>query len=220
MARTKNAAHFSLPRPGYSIPRHSTPVKHAPHGMAAISGACAHRSTIMSQYPRLRSHRIARRPSLLATTAVVPAPANGSSTMQGTGSPPQPHEGSQPVVVVAAGDHGTLEPMCVFKRLRSPLLAIFRSLLPDPRPSAGCFSFTRTQGAPHTGQHPRSLVPAWIIGSTRAGGNVAKWAPAKGTVAMVQTDRRLRLATRPATAAEKDSFCLTLRPTGCCGSRS
>src|SRR3990172_7185216 len=34
--------------------------------------------------------------------------------------------------------------------------------------------------------------PARMQGSTRAGGNVAKWASGKGAVAMVQTERLLR----------------------------
>src|SRR5438270_12932367 len=41
----------------------------------------------------------------------------------------------------------------------------------------------RCQGAPQPGQQPRSLVAARMHGSTRAGGNVAKWAPRYGAVA-------------------------------------
>jgi len=53
-------------------------------------------------------------------------------------------------------------------------------LLRGSSPADGRFflyeaSTTRTHGAPHLGQHPYSLDPALMHGSTSAGGNVAKW---------------------------------------------
>src|SRR5262249_51723215 len=52
---------------------------------------------------------------------------------------------------------------------------------------------TRTQGSPHCGHTPLALVPARMHGSTSFGGNVAKCASANGAVAIVQTERLLRL---------------------------
>ena len=41
----------------------------------------------------------------------------------------------------------------------------------------GVRSTTRPHPAPHSGQQPRSDVPARMHGSTSFSGNVAKWAP-------------------------------------------
>ena len=53
---------------------------------------------------------------------------------------------------------------------------------------------SRSHGAPHSGQLPRSEVPARIIGSISFGGNVAKWASGYGAVATLHTLRLLRVA--------------------------
>jgi hypothetical protein len=53
-------------------------------------------------------------------------------------------------------------------------------------------SVTLPHGAPHT-PHAFGLVPARIHGSTSFSGKVAKCAPEKLWVLMVQTDRRLRV---------------------------
>src|SRR5574338_1330338 len=76
-------------------------------------------------------------------------------------------------------------------------------LLPPSR------STTRTHGVPHAGQQPFSEVPALMHGSTSAGGNVAKWAPLNGAVAMVQTERMLRLLTGSHVASMKERLFLT-----------
>src|SRR4051812_41717241 len=91
--------------------------------------------------------------------------------------------------MVPVGVHGMLLPMCVSSRLLSCSPAIFRFLFPDPRPSTGTRSTTRFHGARHAGQQPFSDEPALTIGSISRGGNVAKWAPGKANVGMVQTLR-------------------------------
>lgn len=59
----------------------------------------------ISTYLGLSSIPIDLRPSPVATFIVVPDPANGSSTVQGTGSAAgQVQEGDQPVVVAFGGE--------------------------------------------------------------------------------------------------------------------
>src|SRR3990167_7871367 len=109
----------------------------------------------------------------------VPEPENGSRTRHGTGSPPCLQVGRQPTVRDSGGS--SIVPLVtVWSWLppgRAPLRAITIALR----------STTRAHGAPHSGQQPHSLVPAWMHGFTSACGKVANWANGDGCVAMVQT---------------------------------
>src|ERR1700720_1146700 len=128
------------------------------------------------------------RPSLDAVSAVVAVPPKGSMTV-GLAMPLALHEQvwRQPRSsnTLRRNSDGPLS-------LRPGIAAAFAPC-DAPAGIVPTWISARSHGAPHFEQTPRSLVPARMQGSTRLGGKVAKWAPRKGAVAMVQTERLLRV---------------------------
>ena len=124
------------------------------------------------------------RPCTSATSPTVPEPPKGSRTVHDIGSPAlQVQVDRQPVVFDSAGDNIVPE-LRVWPRECNRLLRLITM----------CFCSTiLSHGLPQSGQHPRSLVPARMQGRTRLGGKVAKWASLYGCVAIVQTERLLRI---------------------------
>src|SRR6188472_1965808 len=115
---------------------------------------------------------MALRPSRSATRQVVPAPANGSSTVAGTTAALQAQDGCQPVVFteVATEPRCGCAPAALLDDAEFPrMLSLFGRNAIDVR------SIARTQGAPHCAQTPFALVPARMHGSISAGGKTAKW---------------------------------------------
>src|SRR5262245_51720553 len=139
-----------------------------------------------------------RRSRRTAATPAEQAPAKQSRTVQGIGSagPGQVQEGRQPVVVCSRMPGvQPLRASPAGKRPKgSPSHAFGPAVELPLKGLIGPLSTSRTHGAKHLGQHPRSLVPARTQGSTRATGKVEKWASLKGLLATVQTERRLRPA--------------------------
>src|SRR5688572_7356396 len=88
--------------------------------------------------------------------------------------------GTQPVVTEVAGS--SIVPV-IAVRVVALVDASLSPCLPGPsRTTIGVFSVTRTNAAPHSPQQPFSDVPAFTQGTTRAFGNVAKWACGNGSV--------------------------------------
>src|SRR6185436_16496987 len=110
-----------------------------------------------STYSLLSSQPMALRCSRSATSRVVPAPAKGSSTVHGCGSPVCEQDGRQPVVSTdtyidarCGLDEARIDGECP----RTPLL--FGWALQDSD------LVSLTHGAAHVGQQPFSDVPALI----------------------------------------------------------
>src|SRR4030095_5758044 len=148
------------------------------------------------------------RPSRSATRPVVPLPAKGSRTVQGITSAAQEQDGCQPRVFCSLRGRS---PYPSFGRSVSEASYAWRLLLLafsaspfGPLATKAPSSTTRTHGVPHAPQQPRSLVPALMHGSTRAGGKVAKWASEYGAGPRCQTLRRLRDERTSAVASLND----------------
>lgn len=166
-------------------------------------------------YFGLSSMRMALRPSSRATWPVVPDPAKGSHTTQGTVVlSPHLQVGCQPRVFAGLYVLKAASPTC-FCRCPIPESSAWSC---HDAPIVPPFASPKTlsQGAPHFGQQPLALVPARMQGLIKSSGKVAKCDSGYAWLGTVQTVRLFRpdlspLVFQPLPSFENPKSCLSLR---------